>query len=174
MIGYIYKITNPSINISYIGSTIKTIEQRLKKHITNYKEYLKGKYNHCRVFDLFRNNGVPICYIELIEAVEIDTIQELKRLEGQHIQALTLTNNICNKNIAGRSLKEYYQDNKQKYKEYYISNKDKIIQYQHTYSTNNKEKISNYHKRYYQNKKQNNNNTNINSIPDTTMINSHP
>jgi len=54
-----------------------------------------------------------------------------------------------NHNIAGRTGKEYYHDNKEKKKQYYEDNKEKRKQYYQ----DNKEKIREYQKTYIKKKK---------------------
>ena len=66
-----------------------------------------------RSYDLFIEYGVENCKIELIEYYKCDTLQELRKREGEHIR-----NNECvNKNIAGRTKKEYNIDNKERVRE---------------------------------------------------------
>ena len=81
---------------------------------------------HVRSYDLFTEYGVENCKIELIEYFSCDTLQELRRKEGEHI----INTDCVNKLVAGRTDKEYRQDNKGKIreyrKEYKEQNKDKI------------------------------------------------
>ena len=68
--------------------------------------------------------------------------------EGYYIK-----NNDCvNKNIAGRTIKEWYEDNKEKLlkqqKQYYVDNKEKIQQNSIRYYNDNKEKINKQHRQY--------------------------
>jgi hypothetical protein len=88
------------------------------------------------------------CKIELIEYFPCDTLLELQRQEGKHIK-----NTECvNKYVAGRTNKEYYEDNKDKKKEYkkewYEQNKDKINDHHKNYYQNNKDKIKELQKKY--------------------------
>jgi gas vesicle protein len=75
---------------------------------------------------------------------------ELNRREGEHIR----NNNCINRYIAGRTKKEYREDNKEKIKEqkkeYYEDNKEKIKQY----LENNKEKIKEQMKEYREDNKE--------------------
>ena len=95
-------------------------------------------------FDLFSEYGVENCKIELIEYFPCDTLQELRRKEGEHIK-----NTECiNKRVAGRTDKEYKEDNKERKKvtdrEYYEINKDRINEKKREYYQNNKNKIKEY------------------------------
>ena len=141
--GKIYKITDIAYNKCYIGSTTEELSMRMARHRASYKRFLRGdKKSHIRSFDLFNEYGIENCKIELVEYFKCDSLQELRRREGEHIK-----NNDCvNKYLAGRTMKEYKQDNKDiidKYlKEYYKSNKEKI----QAYCFDNKEKIQEYQK----------------------------
>ena len=121
--GKIYKITDIGYNKCYIGSTTEELSQRMARHRRKFKGFLNGgKCSHIRSYDLFNEYGVENCKIELIEYFKCDTMQELRRREGEHIK-----NTDCvNKRIAGRTISEYRQDNKDKLKEYREQNKDKI------------------------------------------------
>ena len=115
----IYQITDIGYSKCYIGSTTEELSQRMARHRLDYKSFLSGgKEGHTRSFDLFNEYGVENCKIELIEYFKCDTLQELRKKEGEHIK-----NTECvNKLVAGRSVKEYYVDNKEiiqaKVKEY--------------------------------------------------------
>ena len=145
--GKIYKITDIGYNKCYIGSTCEELSMRMARHRAHFKHFLRGdKKSHIRSFDLFNEYGIENCKIELVEYFKCDSLQELRRREGEHIK-----NNDCvNKYLAGRTMKEYKQDNKDiidKYlKEYYQSNKEKI----QAYCFDNKEKIQEYQKEYYE------------------------
>jgi hypothetical protein len=128
----IYKITDNTNQNKYIGSTCKTLNQRLSKHKSNYKRFLKGIYNNVKSFDILKNNDFKI---ELLEKCNIKTKQELLARERFYI----VNNNCLNKNIPGnydkgcqQYHKEYYNDNKEKlnncHKEYNANNKDKLQQ----------------------------------------------
>ena len=112
--GKIYKIVDNTSDMVYIGSTCKTLEQRLKQHQANYKAFKAGKSNFVTVFKILQNNNYKI---ELIKLNPCDTKQELNKLEGQTINKLKMDGfNIINKNIAGLTRKEsvaqYRQNNK--------------------------------------------------------------
>ena len=76
-------------------------------------------------------------------------MQELKKRKGEHIK-----NNECvNKLVAGRTPKEYYEDNKDKIKEhekeYREQNKNKLKEKKKKeYQEANKDKIKEYKKEY--------------------------
>lgn len=141
----------------YIGSTAEpTLARRLAKHRTDYKYYLSGKGSYVITsYDILENENY--CII-LIENCSCDSKDQLKARERFHIE-----NNECvNKNIPGRTTKEYHMDNKDRKKkhdkEYYANNKERISEAKKEYYTNNKERISEAKKKYYVNNKERINN----------------
>ena len=128
--GKIYKLWSPQGEEIYIGSTIQSLAVRKAEHkrLDCSSKILFEKYDDVR--------------IELIEEYPCKNKMELNRREGEHIR-----NNDCvNKLIAGRTKKEYREDNKEnileKLKEWRENNKD----YNLNYYTENKEKIAEKHK----------------------------
>ena len=132
--GKIYKLYNE--HGTYFGSTTKTLNRRLANH--KYEAKSKNVSSHI----LFKN-GCDVT-IELLEEVEFDDIKELREREAYYIKNLE----CINKEIPGRTQKEYNLDNKNKIskqqKQYLEKNKDKILQYQKKYNEANKEKIAQY------------------------------
>lgn len=109
--GKIYKVRGPIIPDQaepkcYIGSTADKLSSRMNGHRNAYKTYLKTNDKRCTIFDLFAEYGLENCRIELIENYPCETVDQLKRREGE-IQAQT--ENRVNHNIAGRTPKETYQ-----------------------------------------------------------------
>lgn len=157
-VAHVYKITNPSTNEIYIGSTYKDINVRFQHHKYHYINYINGNSNRkLSSFKLFENNCMAICYVSIIESLVVNNIYELRETEAKHImEAKRFELKLVNKNIPNRSLAQYYIDNKQKYKNYYQSNKTKILDYQKSYNNTNKESIKEYHKQYYIQNKTNN------------------
>lgn len=121
--GKIYCIRSFQTDDIYIGSTTQTLAQRLGKHRTNYKLYLKGKQHYYSSFELLKYDDY---YIELITLYPCSCKAELEAEEGKYIREL----NCVNKRIEGRTDKQYRNDNIDKKKEYnkqyYIDNKQKI------------------------------------------------
>ena len=122
----IYKLWSPSKNLVYYGSTTQLLTHRLSKHLYNYK----NKTNIASELVL----KCPDYRIELIEHYPCNNRKELCKKEGEYIK----TNDCVNKHIAGRTMKEYYKDNIEKYKEYNIKNKERIKQYYKEYHKRSK------------------------------------
>ena len=143
--GKIYQILNSVNDDIYIGSTTQPLSKRMGEHRTAMKRgsiYL--------VHQKMRELGVEHFYIELIEMYPCDSVEELLKREGRFIREI----GTLNKQIAGRSKKEYYIDNKDHIidcvKQYYEDNKDKIREYKKQHSEINKDTIREYKKEYYQ------------------------
>jgi hypothetical protein len=138
----IYKIIDNTNQNIYIGSTIKPLSQRLSKHKTSYKRYLNGTHSYMTSFEIIKNRNYNIVLLE--ECPTILNIEQLHARERYWIELLE----CINKNIPGRSKKEYYQDNKEQISEkdkiYYQENKEKKIEYSKKYRQDNQQKIQQY------------------------------
>ena len=138
----VYKIWSTQGDKIYVGSTTKQyLSQRMEKHRADYKHWKNGHYGQTTSFQLFNEYGLDNCFIELIEAKECNSKDELHQLEGKYIREL----NCVNKNIAGRTHKEYRTDKKEQItaymKEYYNQTKEDKLEYQKEYFLYNKQKI---------------------------------
>ena len=130
-----YKNDNSLI---YCGSTIQPLYKRWFAHKSrcyniNDKEYNKLLYQKIRETD-----NINDWYIELYELFPCNSKEELLKREGE----VTREIGTLNKNISGRTSKQYYIDN-------FL----KINEYNKQYYIDNKIRISNYYKEYYKNKK---------------------
>ena len=124
----------------YVGSTIRNLETRMKQHrkdmykFTNFKLY--------KAMTEFKPDNF---YINLIEEFEYNDIKDLRKQEGKYIKIIKPE---LNKNVAGRTIKEYNEDNKQQlrlYRKLYYRN----------YRELHKEHLKEYRRNYYHNKKSN-------------------
>jgi len=127
--GKIYKIVDNTNDNIYIGSTT----QELKKRLNDHRQGM-----NCKCSEIIKNNNYKI---ELLEYYPCNNRQELELREGEYIR-----NNKCiNKQIPGRTQKEYREFNKEKIKEwrkeYLELNKENIKKQQIDYYQNNKDKI---------------------------------
>jgi hypothetical protein len=122
-------------------------------HRGSYNYWKSGKGGLITSFLLFDEYGLDNCFIELLEAKPCASRDEMKQLEGGYIRNLA----CVNKCIAGRTMKEYHEDNKtrinktqkeyqeinkEKVKQYYEKNKERISEKAKEYRENNKDKIS--------------------------------
>ena len=128
-LGKIYKLSSPSANIVYYGSTCeKYISTRLAKHRSDYKHYLNNKGNNKgRYTYSFKVLECEDYKIELLEKYPCNNVDQLETRERWYIE-----NNECvNKVIPTRTKKEWEQDNR----EY-------ILEQRQEYRTNNKDKLN--------------------------------
>ena len=138
--GKIYCIRSYKTDLIYVGSTCQPLSKRLNKHKTSYNTYLKTGISREYSYKIYELDDKP--YIELIKNYPCSCLDELRREEGKHIRLME----CVNKNVPGRTQKEYYNDNKDQMleyqKEYNEDNKEKIKEYQKEYREQNKEKIN--------------------------------
>ena len=137
----IYRIVNDSMpGTVYYGSTTQKLSMRMATH----RCYAKTKnFSSKQLFE----SGKAI--IVLVEEYPCNSKEELLKRERYYIEK----NDCVNKNIPGRTIKDwridnqdyqknYYQDNKEKHKEYFkeyrVKNKEKLAEYQQSYRDENK------------------------------------
>ena len=134
---------HPAEHIYYGSTTNKYLSTRIAAHRYNYLKWLNSKEIFCSVFILLKKYGLENCKIDLVESFPCSSKDEKSSREGYYIR-----NNGCiNKNIAGRTQKEYQKQYKStpEYKDY-------IKQYQLKPEYKNYQKQ--YQANYYQKKKQ--------------------
>lgn len=123
---HIYKIYCHWTGLNYIGSTTKPVKQRLKSHEYAYKYYKLGKTNYISSFDVLKNGDYDI---SILESVEVESINELRKIEGAYIRLLK----CVNKHVAGQTHLQYVEANKEKIKigaqKYRDINRDKLDKY---------------------------------------------
>jgi len=134
----IYKLWSPEGDDIYIGSTTVSLSRRKAKHKTqnNTSKILFEKYTDVR--------------IELLEECPCDNKEQLLKKEGEYIR----NNNCVNKRVAGRTNKEYREDNKEHLKEYYKQYREEHKEHINEHYKNNKEQIKEKQKEYYENNKE--------------------
>ncbi len=158
----VYKIWSTQGDKIYVGSTTKQyLSQRMDKHRSDYRRFKDGKCTSLTSFTLFDEYGIENCFIELLEAKECNSKDELLQIEGIYIRELVCVNKVLfpyrTKEQMLEYQKQYYKDNKEKVsdhnKQYYIDNKEQISEQKKSYREDNKEQISEYHKQFYKHNK---------------------
>ena len=136
--GKIYKIVCNITGEVYIGSTTKTLEERLRGHEYDYKHFLQGSYHFVSSFNIIEQGDYRI---ELIEEFEVESKDELRKIEGQYQRDF----DCVNKNIAGRTVQEYRQEHRDYYKDYnkqyYQEHKEEILEYQQKYRQEHRDEL---------------------------------
>ena len=125
-------------NLIYVGSTINILSKRFHNHKTSKEcslyKYVDGDWDDW--------------YIELYENYSCNNKAELDKREGEITREIATINN----RIAGRTHKEYYDENKvnilEKTKKYRDENRDKILENKKTYYDENKVNILEKTKKY--------------------------
>ena len=142
-LGKIYKITTKNADEGdvYIGSTVCKLTERLAKH---------KHIDNCSTSKLLINKyGKDNIYIELIKDFPCETKQQLLREEGKYI----LETKCVNRQVAGRTQSEYYEEHKEEKKEYDIKyredNNDRIKNNKKIYYDLHREQITDDKKKYY-------------------------
>lgn len=136
----VYKIKDLTTKKYYIGSTFHTLDCRLNRHIREFKRFKKGKTHYMSSFEILENDNYQI---EMIEQYPCNNKKELDRREGEIIKDAKLNGGgqCVNKNIPGRTIKEYYE-------KYYYDNLEKELARGKKYRENNFEKIKVRGKKY--------------------------
>ena len=103
----IYKLYNNIDDEFYIGSTYMKLTKRIAKHRSaSSQETFKNQKLYIKMNDI----GKDKFFIELLEEYPCENIEQLRRKEGEYIKELRPT---LNKNVPGRTRKEYDIDNKE-------------------------------------------------------------
>ena len=97
--GKIYKLLCNLTGEVYIGSTVLSLKTRLNIH--------KSKYNFCKSKQIIERNDYKIILIKLFKC---ECRYDLNREEGIFIKHIP----CINKQIAGRTIREYQYDNRDK------------------------------------------------------------
>jgi hypothetical protein len=131
-------------NLIYVGSTIRCLNRRFVGHRTDKR---------CSLYQ-FVNDDWDNFYIELYEECPCNNRKELEKREGEIIRLIGTIN--CK--IAGRTMKEYREDNKEilaeKKKIYCEKNKEILAEKKKIYRENNKERLAEKAKEYNKNNRE--------------------
>jgi len=153
----IYKIYCKDENIKdcYVGST-NDLHKRKNEHKNKCNNSNSKEYNY-KVYEFIRaNGGFENFDFMILEQFENKMIkQDLLKIEGQYIKN---NNTTLNSNVAGRTVKDYKEENKEKmqkyHKEYYEENKKNILEYAKNYREDNKKQINEKKKANYEDNKE--------------------
>lgn len=150
----IYKIWSPSHDdLVYYGSTYQSLSQRMATHKNDYRRWKAGKFCKVTSFKIFEE--CDDYRIDLVENYPCSNKEELNSKEGEYIK-----NNMCvNKRVAGRTDKQYYQDNRDKIKDqvnqYYQDHKEEVKERVKERYEEHKDRINEKRREKYAQKKQN-------------------
>ena len=91
----------------YVGATCQALSARIGGHKRHRKRHAAGKFNYVTSFAMIDAGD---CYIELIENYPCTSSEMLAKREGEIIREKG--DSAINRCIAGRSMAEYYKDNR--------------------------------------------------------------
>lgn len=135
MKGRIYKISCKSDpNLVYVGSTTKSLRDRLSIHKCDCRKM----WFNAKLYQQIIDNDWSDWEMELIEEVQFEDKNDLRKREGEYIQSI----GTLNIKIAGR-------DRKESCKQYRENNRDKIREINKQYREDNKDEIKKYHRDVY-------------------------
>jgi hypothetical protein len=143
----IYKIESLSTGLIYIGSTVQPLSKRMTGHRSNLIQFKKGNGNYMTALKVLECEDSEIL---LLEDFPCERKEQLLAREGEWVRKM----NCVNKNIPGRTLKQWQDENADKIKEqqrqYYNKNADKIKEQQKQYNCENANKRNEQRKLYRQ------------------------
>ena len=141
--GKIYKIVSLSTGLTYYGCTTQPLSKRFHQH---KREYERG-VNPTSAVDVLACCDAKIYLVELYPC---NTVEELRAREGYYQQNFECVN-MC---IAGRTPKQWREDNKEilakYYKQWREDNKEARAKYNKQWREDNKEAIAKQKKQYYE------------------------
>jgi len=141
--GKIYRIVCNITGEQYIGSTCKTLKQRLQQHKSSYKGYKDGKGNYITSFKILEKGNFDIV---LIEDFPCERKELLNARERFYIESMTCVNKCSPNKFIEMGKVEYHKEYQ---KQYTIDNRDKIIDYSKKHYNDNKDKRFEQMKQYY-------------------------
>ena len=145
--GKIYKIWSPTLEEFYVGSTVQALYKRMGDHRKDAKQ---THNQNNKLYATMNEVGVHCFHIELIEEYPCNSKAELERRKGELIRQLQPQ---LNTDIAGRTAKEYYIDNKERIldriKAYQQSHKEQITEINAIYHNKNRDAILDKKQEYY-------------------------
>ena len=155
-------------DMTYIGSTIMSMNKRMNSHRIQCKRWLEGNTDYCSSYDIIKNENYELL---IIEEVKKETVEECREREQWWIEFYEKDNlvNKCNANGLDLENKKIYsnnyrEENKEKKAEYnkqhylkyykkkrqnYLENKDIILQQIKEYYSEKKDIILQKRKEYY-------------------------
>jgi hypothetical protein len=159
--GRVFTIRSHQTTDIYIGSTKQILCKRMSDHWRDYRRYLNKNIKYLTSFELLK---FADAYIELIYEGEFESQNALERKEGEYQREMDCVNKV----IAGRTQKEYYEENKQQileqikeYREinkeeikekriqYYQEHREEILEQKHEYNEAHKDEKHEYNQKYY-------------------------
>ena len=127
--GKVYVILNTKNDMKYVGSTVRTLAQRMANHRKAAKT--TRARDECLLYDAMRDFGVEHFYIELVKDHPCDRKEQLSTEEGKSIREMkSLAPNGYNMRVAGRTRAEYREEHATQIKackhDFHARNRDEL------------------------------------------------
>lgn len=148
--GKIYRIKSIEGDAEYIGSTTRELKLRYDNHKSAFGLFLKGSSTkYCYSYEVLKYDDHVV---ELIEEYPCDTKKLLREREGYYIRISKTEGINVGQHIAGRSIREWIDDNyglqSEKWRQYREKHKDEISVKNKSYREKNKTEINKKRKIY--------------------------
>ena len=147
----IYKLVSFQTDKVYVGSTTQSLSKRKAKHKCDYKRWLDGKKHYITSFELIKYDDNDII---LLEEYPCENKMELHKREREWIERVECVNKI----IPTRTVKQYYEDNKEHInkinKQYQKDHIDELKQYRKQYWQDHRDELKIKKKQYNENHKE--------------------
>lgn len=145
--GQIYTIRNYTDDtMIYVGSTINTLSKRFEGHRLECKQ---EKKNCVSLYNNIIDNDWTNWYIELYEDFPCNNKKELERQEGIIIRQI----GTINKNIAGRTVKEWRVENRkcvlEQQTKWRIEHSNKVKEHTEKYRVEHADRVKESAAKYY-------------------------
>lgn len=118
----VYQLISPHMELGYFGHTTQSLEDRLYQHI---QKAMNPNEKDCTSKVLVESGEISILLMEVVNCKCVDDARQKERYYIENYPCV-------NKNIPGRTQKEYYQSVKEKKKVYYEERKEQKKAYQKT------------------------------------------
>ena len=148
--GQIYTIRSKSCpDLVYVGSTCQPLHKRLYAHRRKFNTWQNGHGTYYTSFEILKIGDE---HIEWVEDFPTDSKKKLEKREGEIIRSMK----CVNRNIPGRTRKEYTEHNLDFWKEYRkkYAQTDKHKAYKREYQKAHKESNASYSKEWREKNKE--------------------
>jgi hypothetical protein len=135
--------------LSYVGSTVQSLNRRMSNHINLYKRWEEDKNHYCSSFEIIQHDGYEVMVIEEVAKETNDDLRCRERFWVEWYGIANLVNksrpqvtreeqveqhkkyHAANRDERNRKAREYNAANREEIKlkkrEYYVANRDEII-----------------------------------------------
>lgn len=155
-LGTVYRITCDVSDVTYVGSTLRSIDKRLLEHISDSRAWAAGSAKRsCSIFPHIVEHGAEHFKIEVIKQYRVVDARHLRVYETLWIKQ---TPNTCNHNepfqIRRLWMRRNYARNRERMlkrqRDHYRANRTQINERQRARYQANRKQVSEYQRKYRQ------------------------